>query len=84
MMIFTFEQSIRAEVVTYRLDVAFWFLHTQQLRGFDVSHNDQGVIQNRSVKIIIIVASLYLPASYLSFRIIRLAQKNRANGKWQK
>jgi hypothetical protein len=74
MISFTFERSIRAEVVTYRLDVAFGFLHTQQLRGFDEPRNDQGIIQNRSVKINIITPSLHLPASYFSFRILRLAQ----------
>jgi hypothetical protein len=40
MIIFTFERSIRAEVVTYRLDVVFGFLHTQQLRGFGEVRND--------------------------------------------
>jgi hypothetical protein len=28
-------------------------------------------------------ASLYLPTASFSFRFLRLAQKNRANGKWQ-
>jgi hypothetical protein len=59
--------SIRAEVVTYRLDVAFGFLHTQQLRGFDESRNDQGIIQNFSVKINTTIASLYRPASSFNF-----------------
>jgi hypothetical protein len=58
MIIVTFERSIRAEVVTYRWDVAFVFLHTQQLRGFDESRNDQGIIQNRSAKINTIGVSL--------------------------
>jgi hypothetical protein len=62
-IILTFERFIRAEVVTYRLDVAFGSLHTQQLDGFDESRNDQGNIQNYSAKISTIVASLYLPAS---------------------
>jgi hypothetical protein len=84
MIIFTFERSIRAEVVTYRLDDVFGFLHTQQLRGFDESRYDQGIIQNCSVKIKTIVASLYLPASNFIFRILRLAPQNRANEKWQK
>jgi hypothetical protein len=90
MIVVTFERSIRAEVVTYRLDVVFGSLHTQQLRGLDESRNDQGIIQNRSAKINTTVASLYQPASPFSFRILRLAQKNRvveknrANGKRQK
>jgi hypothetical protein len=50
-------------------------VHTQQLRGFDESHNDQGSIQNRSAKINTTVASLSLPASSFTFRILRLAQK---------
>jgi hypothetical protein len=83
-LVFTFGRSIRAEVVTYRLDVAFGFLHTQQLHDFDESRNNHGIIQNLSSKINTIAASFYLPASYLSFRILRLAQKKRANGKWQK
>jgi hypothetical protein len=57
------------------LDVVFGSLHTQQLRGFDESRNDQGIIQNLSVKISTIAASLYLPASYSSFRILRQAPK---------
>jgi hypothetical protein len=65
MIIFTFERSIRAEVVTYRLDVLFGFLHTQQLRGLDESCNDQVIIQNSTAKINTIAASLYLPA-YIS------------------
>jgi hypothetical protein len=73
---FTFERSIRAEVVTYRLVVVLGFLHTQQLRGFDESRNDQSITQNRSVKISTIASSLYLPASCSSFRILRLAKKS--------
>jgi hypothetical protein len=83
-IIFTFERFICAEVVTYRLNVIFGFLHTQQLHDFDESRNDQGIIQNRTAKINTIVASLYLPASYSNFRILRLAQKKGANGKLQK
>jgi hypothetical protein len=79
MIVFSYERSIRAEVVTYRLDVVFGSPHTQQLRGFDESRNDQGIIQNHSTKINTKVASLYLPASSLTFRILRLAQKNGAN-----
>jgi hypothetical protein len=79
MIVYIFERPIRAEVVTYCLDVAFGFLHTQQLRGFDELRNDQ-VFLIRSAKISKIVASLYLPASYFSYRFLRLAQKNRANG----
>jgi hypothetical protein len=66
------------------LRCCFGFLHTQQLRCFDESRNDQRIIRNRSSKINTIAASLYLPASYFSFRVLRLAQKKRANGKWQK
>jgi hypothetical protein len=61
MIIFTFERSIRVEVVTYRKDVVLWFLHTQQLPGFDEVR--QGIIQNHSAKINITAASFYLPAS---------------------
>jgi hypothetical protein len=39
--------------------VAFGFLHSQQLRGFDELRNDQGVIHNRSAKINTTAASLY-------------------------
>jgi hypothetical protein len=53
--------------------------HTQQLRGFDESRNDQGIIQNRRTKINTAVAWLYLPESSFTFRILRLAQKNGAN-----
>jgi hypothetical protein len=59
MIVFTFERSIRAEVITYRLDVAFGFLHTQQLSGFDESRNDQCIIKNCSAKIATITASLF-------------------------
>jgi hypothetical protein len=41
---FTFERFIRAEVVTYRLDLVFGSLHAQQLHGFDELRNDQGII----------------------------------------
>jgi hypothetical protein len=63
MIIFTFERSIRAEGVTYRLDLAFGSLHTQQLHGFDEFRNDQGIIQNRSAKINTTETSNYLPES---------------------
>jgi hypothetical protein len=36
--------SARRYVVTYRLDVVFGSLHTQQLHGFDELRNDQGII----------------------------------------
>jgi hypothetical protein len=75
-IVFTFERYIRAKVVTYRLDVVFGFLHTQQLRRFDEPRNDQGIIQDRSAKINTMATSLYLPASYFIFRILRLAKKN--------
>jgi hypothetical protein len=75
-IIFNFERSICAKVVTYHLDVVYGFLHTQQLRGFDEMRNDQVIIQKYSVMINTIVASLYLPASTFSFRILRLAKKN--------
>jgi hypothetical protein len=62
------------------LDVAF---HTQQLRGFDESRYDYGITQNCSAKINTMIALLYLPASYFSFRIRRLAQifERMENGK---
>jgi hypothetical protein len=72
---FTFKRSIRAEVVTYRLDVAFGSLHTQQLHEFDELCNDQRIIQNGSASIDTTVASLYLLASSFSFRILRQAKK---------
>jgi hypothetical protein len=78
-IIFTFEGSIRTEINTYRLDVIFGSLHTQQLHGFDELRNDQRVIQNRSLKTGQIVASVYLPSSYSSLRFLRLTQKSRAN-----
>jgi hypothetical protein len=62
------ERYIRAEVVTYRLDVAVGSLHTQQLHGFDESRNDQVIIQNFSAKINTVAALLYLLASYFIFR----------------
>jgi hypothetical protein len=70
-------------MVTYRLDYVLGSLHTQQLYGFDELCNVQGIIQNCSAKTNIIVALLYSPASYFSFRIIRQSKMNRANGKWQ-
>jgi hypothetical protein len=76
---FTFKRYIRAEVVTYRLDVVFGSLHTQQLHGFDELRNDQKTIQNRSAKIKKMTTSLYLPSSHSSFRFLRVTQKNRAN-----
>jgi hypothetical protein len=84
MIVFTFERYIRVEVLTYRLDVVFGFLHTQQLRVFDESRNDQRITQNRSAQISTIVSSLYLPASYFSFLILQLARKKGANEKSQK
>jgi hypothetical protein len=45
-IIISFKWSVRAEVVTYRLDVVIGSLHTQQLHGFDELRNDQGIIQN--------------------------------------
>jgi hypothetical protein len=62
-------------VVTYREDVAFGSLHKKLLNGVEKVRNEQGNTQNRSVKINNTVTSLYLPASYFSFRILRLAQK---------
>jgi hypothetical protein len=59
MIIFTFERSIRAEVVTFRFDGAVGFLHTQQLLGFDESRDDQRFIQNRSAKINTTAVTLY-------------------------
>jgi hypothetical protein len=61
---FTFERSIRTEVVTYRLDVAFGSLHTQQLHGIDELRNDQAITKNRSAEIDKMAASFYLPASF--------------------
>jgi hypothetical protein len=79
MIISPFKRYIRAEVVTYRLDVAFGSLHTLQLHCFDELRHDQGIIQNRSAEIGKMAASLYLPSSHSSFRFLRLIQKNRAN-----
>jgi hypothetical protein len=78
-IIFSFERYIRAEVVTYRFDVVFGSLHTQQLHGFDELRNDQRIIQNRSAKIDNMAAALYPPSSHSSFRFLRLTPKNRAN-----
>jgi hypothetical protein len=61
--VFTSERSIGAEVVTYRLDVAFGSLLMQQLHGFDELRNDQPAIRNRSAKIERISVSLYLSAA---------------------
>jgi hypothetical protein len=59
-------------VVIYRLNVAIGSLHTHQFQGFDGFRNDLRVIQNRSAKI---NYSLYLSASYFSFRIFRQDKK---------
>jgi hypothetical protein len=72
-IIFIFKRPIRAEVATYRKVVVLGSLHMQR--------NDQGIIQNRSAKIYTTAVSLYLSASYFSFRFLRPAEKNRANGK---
>jgi hypothetical protein len=65
-IVLTFERYIRAEVVTYRLGVAFGSLHTQQLHGFDEFRNDQGNIQNCSDKINTAVHHFIFP-HHLSF-----------------
>jgi hypothetical protein len=70
----TFELSIRAEVVTYRLDI-FGSLHTQQLYRLHELRINQGITKNCSAEINTTVVSLYLPASSFSFRILRLANK---------
>jgi hypothetical protein len=67
MIIFIFKRSICAEVVTYRLDVAFGSLHMQQLHGFDELRNDQGIIQNRSVKIKQLLYHFLCPRQVLVF-----------------
>jgi hypothetical protein len=41
-IIFAFERSIRAEVVTYRLDFVSGSLQTQQLHGFDELRTTKG------------------------------------------
>jgi hypothetical protein len=46
----------------------------QQLHGFGESRNDQKAIQNRNSKIKTSVVSLYLSASYFSFRFLPLAK----------
>jgi hypothetical protein len=51
-------------------------VHTQQLRGFDESRNDQGIIQNRSAKTNKIVESLYLPASISVFEFFDQPEKS--------
>jgi hypothetical protein len=71
MIIFTLKRSMCAEVVTYRYYFVFGSLHIQQLHGFDELRNAQGVTLNRSAKINKTAASLYLPASSFSFRILR-------------
>jgi hypothetical protein len=78
-IILTFKQSIRAEVVTFRLDIVFGSLHTQQLHGFNELRNDREIIQNRSAKIDKTAASPYLPSSYSNYQFLRLTQKHRAN-----
>jgi hypothetical protein len=62
-IIFTFERSIRAEVVTYRLDNISWSLHMHQLHGFDELRNEQGIIRNRSPNIDTAVVLLSSSAS---------------------
>jgi hypothetical protein len=82
-IIFTFEWSIRAEVVTYRFVFAFETLHLQELHGADAFHNDKGAIWNPSAKIDTTILPLRLPKSYLSFRFLRLAKifERKENGK---
>jgi hypothetical protein len=82
-IIFIFKRPIRAEVVTYRLDVAVGSLYMQQLHGFDELRNDQVTIQNRSVKMDTAVISLYISASYFRFRLLPLAKiiERMENGK---
>jgi hypothetical protein len=75
MIIFTFKRYIRAEVVTYRLDVVLGSLHAQQLHCFDELRDDQGIIQNRRVKPDKMAESLYLLSSHSSFRFLRLTKK---------
>jgi hypothetical protein len=60
-IIFTFKRSIRADVVTYGLDIIFGSLHMQQLHGFDQMRDDQGVIRERSAKFNTAIVSLYCP-----------------------
>jgi hypothetical protein len=73
-IVFTFEQSIRVEVVTYRLDVGFGSQHMQQLHGFDKLSRDQLIIRNRRTTIETIALSLFLSAPYFSFRFLPLAE----------
>jgi hypothetical protein len=54
-----------------------------QLHDFNGFCNNKGITQNLSAKINTAIASLYMPASSFIIRFLRLAQKNRANGKWQ-
>jgi hypothetical protein len=46
----------------------------QQLHGFDELLNDQGIIRNSSAKTDTTVVSLYLSATYFSFRNLPLAK----------
>jgi hypothetical protein len=69
-IIFTFKRPIRAEVVTYLLDLAFGSLHMQQIHGFDEFRNDQGIIRNCTAQINITTVPLYLSESYFSFHYI--------------
>jgi hypothetical protein len=81
-MIFTSKRSIRAEVVTYRFDVAFGSLLMQQLHGLDELYNGQGVIRNRTAKRKKMMVSLHFSVSSFSFlrqtKIIKLM-----NGQWR-
>jgi hypothetical protein len=60
-IIITSKRSIRLEVITYRLEVAFGSQHIQQLHGFDELLNDQVVVRKRSTAIDTKVVSLYFP-----------------------
>jgi hypothetical protein len=64
------------------LRCCFGFLHTQEPNGFDELCNIQGAIQNRSTKINITAAYVYLPASCFRLRNFRIAKVFRGNGKW--
>jgi hypothetical protein len=68
------QTDMRAEVVTFRFDVAFGSLLVQELTGFDELRNDQGMIRSCTAKTITIMVSLYLSASCLSFWLLRLAK----------
>jgi hypothetical protein len=67
-------RSIRADVATYRYNVAFGSLHMQQLYGSDHLRDDQWMIQNCAAKINTTVFSLYLFESYFNLRNIRLVK----------